>query len=375
MKNLRLAAVVAVCFLFFSGCSRETRNSEVHAATTTGAPVPPGGIAIDHPELFALATAQERSLRDDLTVNGVVAPDVSLTVPVNSMSAGRVIDIRARLGDDVKQGQLLLRVQSPDLSGAIADHEKAVADEALSHRALERARTLYEHGALAQKDLETAQDAEQKAMVDVRTTAERIRILGAPEDTTSPVIDITAPVSGTIVEQNIASSGGVKSLDNSPNLFTIADLSRVWVLCDVYENNVAQVHLGDAAEVRLVAYPNRVLRGRVSNIGSILDPNTRTAKVRLELENPGGIMRPGMFATARFISSQAAPRVVLPASAILRLHDKDWVFRPLGGKQFARVEIRAGASLPDGTQEVFGVKPGERVVGAALQFASSVENQ
>ncbi len=376
IQSLCAAAILAAALTSLAGCSRETPTVEAHAAIPDApAPVPAGGIAVDHPELFPLATAQERSLHDDLVVNGVVAPDVSLTVPVNSMSGGRVVDIRARLGDDVQKGQLLLRIQSPDLAGAIADHEKAIADEVLSRRALDRAQTLYEHGALAQKDLETAQDAEQKAQVDVRTTAARIRILGAPEDTASPVIDITAPVSGTIVEQNIASAGGVKSLDNSPNLFTIADLSRVWVLCDVYENNMAQVHLGDSAEVRLTAFPNRVLRGRVSNIGSILDPNTRTAKVRLELENPGGIMRPGMFATARFTAAAASARVVLPASAILRLHDKDWVFRPLGGKQFERLEVRAGANLGDGAQEVFGLKPGERVVAAALQFASTVDNQ
>ena len=110
-----------------------------------------------------------------------------------------------------------------------------------------------------------------------------------------------APISGTIVAQNITGGAGVKSLDNAPDLFTIADLSEVWVMCDVYENNLAQVHVGDSAEVRLAAYPDRPLRGARGKIMSLLDPATRTAKVRLELPNPKGLLKPGMFATARFV--------------------------------------------------------------------------
>jgi membrane fusion protein, heavy metal efflux system len=227
---------------------------------------------------------------------------------------------------------------------------------------------------MAEKEQEAAEGAEQKALVDVRTAGERIRILGGSIDRPSTVLEIRAPVSGTVVEQNVQAAGGVKSLDNSPNLFTIADLSHVWVLCDVYENNLSQVRLGDIAEVRLNAYPDRVLKARISNISRMLDPNTRSAKVRLELPNSGGIMRPGMFAVARFFSQGIQSRVVLPATAILRLHDKDWVFRPIGGNRFRREAIQTGESLPDGNQFVIsGIQSGEKVVKNALQFSSTVE--
>jgi len=366
---------VAAVLSLLSGCDRERKVSAASVAPVNIEIAPdPTVVKPPHPEQFALVEAQARSVHNDLLVNGVVSPDVSRTVPVNLMSAGRVLEIRARLGDQVEKGQLLLRVQSPDLAGAIADYQKALADEILARRSLERADVLFRHGALAEKDKQAAEDVETKAKVDVHNSEERIRILGGNVEQLSPVVDVYAPVAGTIVEQNTTGAAAVKSLDNSPNLFTIADLSNVWVLCDVYENDLAHVRLGDFAEVRLNAYPDRVLRGRVSNIGSILDAATRTAKVRLELSNPQGLLRPGMFATATFVSQAAQARVVLPSSAILRLHDRDWVFRPLDGVKFKLLEIQAGHAADDGSQQVLaGLKPGDRVVANALQFSSAVE--
>jgi len=361
----------------FAGCSRGTNAGSSDPPTIKVEPQPdPDVIRVEHPEQFPLVRAEARSSRNELKLNGVVSPDVSRNVPVNSLSGGRVIDVRARLGDEVTAGQLLLRIQSTDLSGAIADYQKAQADELLARRSLERLKLLFSHGAMAQKDVQQAEDVEEKAKVDTRTAAERIRILGGDLNHLSPIIDVQAPASGTIIEQNTTSGAGVKSLDNAPNLFTITDLSKVWVLSDVYENSLSQVRVGDSGEVRLNAYPDRALRGRVSNISRILDPATRTAKVRLELENRAGLLKPGMFATVTFISQGSQTRAVVPASAILRLHDKDWVFRPEGERQFRRTEVQAGAGMPDGFQQILsGLRPGDQVVTNALQFSSSNEGK
>lgn len=372
-RNLIFSLVLAAVASGF-GCSR----SEVSAKAP---PVKVEEVSdvnlltVAHPEQFALVNVATRQMRDQLNVNGVVAPDVNRTVPVNSLASGRVTSLRVQLGDDVKKGQLLLTIHSPDLATAAANLKKAQEDEWLASKSLERAQGLYAKGALAEKDLEAAQDAEQKAKVDVDTAQDAVRVLGGDVSNPSPVVALRAPASGTIIEQNVNPAAGVKSLDNSPNLFTIADLSRVWILCDVYENNLAQVQLGDMADVRLAAYPDAALRGRVSNISRVLDPNTRSAKVRLELANPKGILRPGMFATVRFVSRTDRARSVLPASAVMRLHDKDWVFVPQGGKQFRRTQVEAGAQASDGWREVTGLSPGQRVVKDALQFASTVENQ
>jgi len=146
----------------------------------------------------------------------------------------------------------------------------------------------------------------------------------------------------------------------------------VWIVCDVFENDLRHVRIGEYADVRLNAYPDRVLRARISNIGPILDPNIRTAKVRLEVENPG-LMRIGMFATATFHGLEKQVSAIVPSTSILHLHDRDWVYLPGGGKSFRRAEVMGGITLPDNTQVVAGIKPGEKVVKDALVLENSVE--
>jgi cobalt-zinc-cadmium efflux system membrane fusion protein len=331
---------------------------------------------MDAPERFPLAEVSNRQVFDELHVNGVVTPDVNRTVPVLSLSGGRAVDIRARLGDDVQKGQVLVRISSPDVSTAFSDLQKFQADELLARKQLQRSQLLYEKGAIAQKDLEIAEDAEHKAKVDLATAEQRVRILGADPKLPSHILNVYAPISGTIVEQNVTGGTGVKSMDNSPNLFTIADLSRVWVLCDAYEDVLIRVHVGDVAEIRANAIPERTFKGKVGNISRVLDPTTRSAKVRIEIDNPGRVLRSGMFVTATFRSVKSQSRVVIPTSATIRMHDKDWVFVPLGGKQFLRQEVQLGPVLPDGVQQVMtGLEAQSKVVINALQFSSASESQ
>jgi len=358
-----------------SSCSRGSSADHPPPVTVEKAP-DLTLVEVPDPEQFPLTTVEQRLIYNELKVNGVVTPDVNRSVPVLSLAGGRVVDIRAKLGDDVTKGQVLLRINSPDVSQAFSDYQKAQADEVLARRQQERSETLLARGAIAQRDLEAAEDVEQKAKVDLATAAEHLRVLGADVSHASPIVDVKSPISGTIVEQNITGGTGVRSIDNSPNLFTVADLSRVWVLCDVYENNLAQVRLGDFAEVRLNAYPDQALKGRVSNISRVLDPSTRTAKVRLELDNERRLMRAGMFASATFRSQSKQLRSVVPAKAVLRLHDKDWVFRAEGGHRFRRIEVQAGRVSSDGFQEVIaGLAPGDQIVANALQFASAADTE
>ncbi|HUO34122.1 MAG TPA: efflux RND transporter periplasmic adaptor subunit [Candidatus Acidoferrum sp.] len=331
-------------------------------------------IQVDRPDQFPVVSAVEYDAAPQLSVTGSVFPDVSRTVPVVSLAAGRVVEIRARLGDTVNKGQVLMRVESSDVSGAFSDYQKAVADETLASKQLERATDLYNHGAIAQADLEAAQDAEQKAKVDVETSAARLRLLGDDPNHPSEVVDVVAPVSGVITDQQITNAGGVQGLA-SPNPFTISDLSYVWVVCDVYENDLPNVRLGEEAKIRITAYPNRVMEGRVSNISAILDPNLRTAKVRIEVRNPG-ILRPGMFVTATIYGLQKEVHASVPASAVLHLHDRDWVYVPVGGKEFKRVGVTSGDMLPNNMQEILsGLDPGQKVVTNALELQNAVENQ
>lgn len=329
-------------------------------------------VKVDHPDRFPLATAVEHKSVTTLIVTGVVNPDISRNVPVISLASGRVVEIRARLGDTVKKGQLLMRVQSSDISGAFSDYQKSVNDERLAQRQVERAKILYDKGAIAQKDYEVAEAAEQDAKADLAAKADRLRVLGVDKDHPGGIVDVLAPVSGVITDQQVTNAAGVQAL-SGPNPFTISDLSYVWIICDVYENDLRNVRLGEFADIRLNAYPEKILKGRIGNIGAILDPSIRTAKVRLELRNPG-LMRVGMFVTATFYGRTPETHVAVPASAVLHLHDRDWVFVPSGGGQFRRVEVAVGNLLPGNMQEVIsGIQPGVQVVQNALVIQNTVE--
>jgi cobalt-zinc-cadmium efflux system membrane fusion protein len=371
-----LAGIVLTCVTLV-GCSARG-NTDPGAGAPPPASVERDGesnvIHVDHPDRFPLATATHRDATPELSVTGVVSPDVSRSVPVVSLSSGRVIDLRARLGDQVRKGQLLLRIQSADISAAFSDYRKAVADQALAASQLDRATALFDRGAIAKKDEEVAQNAADKARVDVENATERLHVLGMDASRApTAIVDVVAPASGVITEQNVTNAAGVKSLDNSPNLFTISDLSHVWIVCDVYENDLPTVRIGDTAEIHLNAYPDRVMKGRISNIGPTLDPTIRTAKVRIEVANPG-LMRIGMFVTATFHGQTAETHAVVPATAILHLHDRESVYVPVGDGGFERRDVVGGQTLPGAMQELLsGLKPGERVVSNALVFQNTVE--
>jgi cobalt-zinc-cadmium efflux system membrane fusion protein len=301
-----------------------------------------------------------------------VFPDVSREVPVITLANGRVVNLKTRLDDNVKKGQFLFSVESSDISNAFDGYLKAVNDEQFANKAYIRADELYKHGAISQAMVEQAEDAERDAKADLTAAEEQLKILGVDKNHPSPVVDVHAPISGVIIGQNVtnAAAAGV-SLSGSATAFTIADLSNVWVLCDVYENDIPKLKLGQQAKINLIAYPDKMLTGRVSDIGPVLDPSLRTAKVRIEISNPG-ILKLGMFVNAVFESKTKETFAAVPAPAVLHLHDRDWVFVPAGGNQFKRVEVRAGSMLPDNRQELLsGIAPGQQVVGNSLLLESA----
>jgi cobalt-zinc-cadmium efflux system membrane fusion protein len=359
---------------FLAGCNEGKADPKAEAppAASVQPDMDANNFKVDHPELFPVATAIEYKAAPALNVTGVVQPDIARAVPVISLAAGRVVEVKARLGDVVKQGQLLLRVRSNDVSGAYQTYVKAENDERLARVQLERAQILYEKGAVAKSALEQAEDAEGDAKADLNAASEQLRLLGIDKEHPSGIVDILAPISGVITDQQITNASGVQGL-SGPNPFTISDLSYVWIICDVYENDLDAVHVGEFADIRLGAYPNKVFKGRIDNILPVLDPTIRTTKVRLEVPNPG-TMRVGMFATATFYGKQAETRAAVPATAILHLHDREWVYAPLGGGHFKRLEVVTGRMLPNNMQEVVsGMKPGDQVVSNALVLQNTVE--
>jgi len=333
-------------------------------------------VTVDHPDDFALTAAGQINAPNTLSVTGSVFPDVNREIPVISLASGRVVDILVTLDQNVSKGQLMMKVQSPDASGAFDAYLKAANDELLANQAYARAKDLYTHGAIAQGMLEQAQDAENDAKADLDAANRQLNTLGIDRNNPSDIVNVYAPISGVIVAQNVtnAAAAGV-TYSGSATAFTIADLSHVWVVCDVYENELPLVQLGQEARINVNAYPGEVLTGRVSDIGPVLDPTIRTAKVRIDVANPG-TLRLGMFVTATLVGRTKEAHATVPADAILHLHDQDWVYVPAGANRFRRVAVQAGDMLPGGNQEILsGVTPGQRVVRSVLQLESVLEAQ
>src|SRR5580692_5531884 len=200
--------------------------------------------AVPNPEQYPPVTATRYEAPSQLVVTGTVMPDISLSVPVITLASGRVVDIRARLGDTVQKDQVLLRVRSDDVGLGFDAYRKAISDELLARKQLDRTKDLYEHGAMAQQDLEVAQDNEDDAKTTLETATEHLRLLGNDPDKPNGVVDIVAPISGVSTDQEITNAASVQAY-SSPNPFTISDLSNVCIVCDVFENDMPNVRLGE----------------------------------------------------------------------------------------------------------------------------------
>jgi membrane fusion protein, heavy metal efflux system len=381
MSSISFRHLAALLFCFgaclLSGCNAKPSDpkSEAPPTAVVQADADPNLVHVDHPDQFTLVAATDYAAASSIQVTGTVNPDISRTIPVISIASGRVVDIHARIGDYVKKGQLLMEVQSTDISGATSQYFKAVNDERLTQVQLDRAKLLYDKGAVPKSQVEIAQNAEDDAKSALYASEEQLRVLGIDKNHPAATVKVYSPASGFIIAQNVtnAAAAGV-TYAGSSNAFTIADLSHVWIICDVYENDLPTVHLGQKADIRLTAYPDRVLTGVISDIGAVLDPQIRTAKVRIQVENPDTLMRLGMFATVTIHGRNSQTHVQVPATAVLHLHDRDWVYTPIGDGKFRRLLVRGGESLPGNMQEIIsGLNAGQQVVTNALALQNTAD--
>lgn len=373
----RVGATAAVC-LSLVACKKKDFNP-ADGAPPAAQPTETGDMSfvqVDKPDLFPVVVAEQVDAPNQIKTTGSVSPDVAREVPVISLASGRIVDIKTRLGDEVKKGQLLIKVQSNDITTAFNAYLKAVNDEQLANKAYIRAKDLFEHGAVPLSSLEQAEDSEKDAKADLNASEEQLQTLGIDKDHPSSIVSVYAPISGVVVAQNVTNAAAVGvTYSGSSTAFTIADLSSVWIICDVYENDLSKIAVGQTAKIDVNGYPGKVLTGRVSEIDPMLDPTIRTAKVRVEVPNPG-FLKLGMFVNATFDSRTIEHHAVVPAYAILHLHDRDWVFTPAGGNHFRRVEVRSGATLPGNRQEILsGIAPGQQVVSNVLQLEATLEAQ
>ena len=380
MRRIALLGLILACTACGDASSSATKGSSGQPP-----PKPEAGvvtIAPDSPQLGQIRVAAVEAT--DAPDGEVVAP-ARVGIDPNRLSkvllpvSGRILTVMARLGDQVDRGQPLVAVESPDADGAVGTYRQSEATERQATAALakaeadsQRARELREHGAVAQKDLLAAENDRaqaQGALETARTARElarrKLELLGLQPATFRQQVMVRAPISGKVLEVSVAP--GEYRNDTNAALMAIADLSRVWVSADVTEPAIGAIRVGDAVGITLVAFPGQTFNGRVTRIADVVDPQTRTVKVHVELPNPDGRLRPDMFGAVR----HAGPRrrvPMLPLGAVVQQYGQTMAFVEKRPGQFERRQIVLGARMGDRIAAVKGVEAGERVVvdGAIL---------
>lgn len=344
----------------------------------------------NHPELFNLrpeqmshvqvVTIQPTTLTRVLRLTGAVAYNNFRTTPVITQVSGPVSRVLVVPGQRVRQGQPMLYVASPDYSQLRTNYLKAKDAYSLAEKTYTRAQDLYQHHAIAVKDLEQAESAEVQAGGDLASAEAALKVMGVTDPDavakgpSSYEVPVRAPIGGEVVEQ-LVSAGQLLQPGNT-QCFTISDTSTVWVLVNVYQKDLPYVRVGDTVTMQTDAYPD-AFHGRISYVAAALDPTTRTLPARIETLNPGERLKKDMYVTAIVQAGKIQNAVAVPDSAVLRdTENQPFVYAETSSNQFGRRSVTLGDSQEGQTQITDGLKPGDRVIGDGslfLQFANSLQ--
>jgi membrane fusion protein, heavy metal efflux system len=368
----------AAATLFLAGCPRHKP-----ARPAAGNTVASAGDAAVATNDFVLredargvttAAVQSRRLSDYLDVAGRIQADPTRVVRMYPPVSGRLVAVQVRPADWVAQGQVLAILASSDVAVARAAYRQAQADAQVKQQGATRARLLYDHNVIALREYQQAQAEAAGAAAALESAAERLALLDVDTASSSDQLSVRAPRAGVVTDVGVAPGEYAKSLDNANPLCTIADLTTVWAVGDVYEKDLASVHVGDSADVTVTAYPGQRWRGRIGAISSTVDTTTRTLKVRVVLANPGLHLKPDLFASIRVVRAVRFA-VVVPEAAVVREGTSAYLFVQTSPGRFERRQVTLGRDLDGNQVEVTaGLVAGDTVVveGAELLRAAAL---
>jgi cobalt-zinc-cadmium efflux system membrane fusion protein len=350
-----LAAALALV-----GCS-SSRSGDNSAAQASGADS--GSADVTAPDAKGIETqvARVTSIPEYLDLPAHIEPDPTRVVHVFAPAGGRIVEMKVRPWDFVEKGQTLASLESSDLARAVADYHKALVDNQVKQKALNRAKDLLEHKAIAEKELEQAQDDAQQSQAEVEAAREQVQVFGMDPDHASTQLVVKAPRSGSVLDVGAAPGEFSQALSAPAPLATVADISTIWALGDIYEQDFASAKLGETAEVTLNAYPGQKWSGRVSVVSGAVDPNTRTLRLRVVLPNADSRIKPQMFGSIRIMKS-TSKGILVPATAVVREGNDAYMFVAKDNGHFERRTAKIGRTV-DGSLEITGgVNEGETIV-------------
>lgn len=376
------ALVTSVIVLSLSACGQHEQPS--NSPTAAHRPDKNGtGLPIESAPRIETALVEFNSSRQGLTLSGKIAYGEDKYSRISSPLQGRVVEVRAHLGGQVKTGDVLLVVDSPDIAQAYSEYVKEDSDLQYATRAHELAKDLYEDKALALKDLKQAENELVKARAEFRRAKERLLSLRvAPQELNKPLdkqqitsrFEMKSPLSGIVVERTVTPGQSVTG-DPDHVLFTVADLDVLQVVADVYEHDLALVREGQSAVVRVEAYPDVEFPAKVTSVGDVVDPATRTIKVRARVDNQAHRLKPEMFARLQLDVGETRQFLTVPREAVLEVDGKQFVYVVEGEHRYRKQEVKIATISPDHTRVVEGLRQGERIVtkGAVLIKGQEVQ--
>lgn len=310
-----------------------------------------------------VADVTEEEMNERVQATAVVRPDQTRLARVAPRISGRIVTVNINVGDRVRAGQTLAVLDSLELGEARSAHHQAQSELALTRDHLERTEKLLAEEIIAAKELARARSDFEKARIAVRASADKLRLLGVSPDrdheTTSSTFALTSPFAGTVIERSEAVTGALSNPDKP--LFTVADLSSVWVEANLLEAHLGRVAVGNEAEVTLAAYPGAVFKGKVTYVSAIMDKETRTVPARIEVRNPDGRLKQEMFARVAIATTSKRKALLIPNEALVLMQGQSAVFvEDAHGFEVRLVEI--GERLGGRVSIKEGLKAGDSIV-------------
>jgi cobalt-zinc-cadmium efflux system membrane fusion protein len=389
-KSRRLAhtimAAAVLAALLATSCNRHAVDADSATASAN-----PGSSDDAGARLFSVpqeqmahvqvVTVKPSHLRRVLRLPGAVAFNGYLTTPVITQVSGPVARVLTVPGQNIRAGQPMLFVASPDFAQLRTNYLKAKDSVGLTKRSYARAQDLYQHHVIAQTDLEQAESAQNQAQADLQSAEQALRVVGIEHpdqlstDTAMKEVPVLAPITGEAVERLVSPGQLIQA--GATQVFTISDLASVWVLASVYERDLGAVQMGDPVTIQTDSYPQE-FHGRISYIGAALDPTSHTLQVRIVTQNPGEKLKKDMYVTA-IIHAGSIPNVLtVPDSAVLRdAQNQPFVYVEASPNQFGQRSITIGETADANTQVLTGLKTGDRVIADGslfLQFQNSFQH-
>ena len=361
---MRSTGVLLALFALATGCHGPQSESAGEVEARPARRLEPGSPRL---KFVKLETVKESDGATLVALTGRVGFDEDHTQRVASPIDGRVTALLVKPGDKVKVGQALVELSSPTVGQLQADALKAQQDLELAHKAIERGRKLMADGAISTRELAQLEADFRKATSDVARTAAQLRSLGVSASEPAVSVALRARVDGLVVERSALVGQEVRA-DSADPLLTISELGTVWVLADAYEQDLSSVQVGASVNVRVPAYPGETFAGKVAHVHDTVDPDTRTVKVRCVLPNPGGRLKPEMFAKVELRSQGGPKAIALPSSAVLNDGDQSIVLVVNEDNTFRSTNVEVGPELGGKVRILSGLTAGQRVVTQGALF-------